>query len=244
MNVHEDPLIYLLRTKNTQAKRSANYRESVLEQVCRALNSEVDPELKRRFRVWVAAWRRAGPDLKKLTQELPEIDSRSLRVPMRAVWKPTGGPQAALDFLPDYTALEISLGSDRVWATAPDGERIPGREIQALRLFYLFAFATCERVVVPCPRCERFFVTKRGSRTVYCSKKCRVVAKAAAWNQRKRKEQYRDKLERARSAARKWRASRTTEDWKTFVLRRQPDLTLNFLTRAVNEGELVAPVRQ
>jgi hypothetical protein len=65
---------------------------------------------------------------------------------------------------------------------------------------------------------------------------------------RKRANEHADKLRRARVAAEHWakqhRKGRTKMDWKEWVSAAEPEITPNFLTRAVNQGELDSPVRQ
>lgn len=229
------------RNRWSRADRGA----AVLRRVCRALNTKSDLELRARLRTWVAAWQRSGPNLERLTRELPELESQALAVPMYAEWEPANGSQPDLLLFPDYPALERLLGSRRVWRTSDIGNPIPTAEVRALMLFQMLTVVpACGKIAGPCPTCDRYFIKGRTSQTVYCSRICNKVNSTRVWNMTNYQRKRDDKLRRARAAAQDWRAARTAEGWRVFVCKREPDLTTEFLSRAVNRGDLRDPSRK
>ena len=112
----------------------------------------------------------------------------------------------------------------------------------------LFHFLTlnphCEKLAGPCARCESYYVKKRASQKVYCSRRCGNAATAVIRTREKLAAERADKLRRATAAARKWTTTRTSLDWKRWVSDMEPDITPKFLTRAVNQGVLKPPVRR
>jgi len=113
---------------------------------------------------------------------------------------------------------------------------------EALRFFVLFLLnPEWEKLAGPCARCGKYYIKKRASQNVYCSRRCGNAATAAAALRVQREKDHTDKLHRAAEAAQKWTTAKTKLDWKRFVSRSEPDITPKFLTRAVNEGEFTEP---
>ncbi len=100
-----------------------------------------------------------------------------------------------------------------------------------------------DKLAGPCARCGRYYLKKRSSQKVYCSRRCGNVATAVARTRKRLADEHADKLRRAAKAAQKWITARTQDDWKVFVSKREPGITPKFLTRAVNKGELKAPTK-
>jgi hypothetical protein len=96
----------------------------------------------------------------------------------------------------------------------------------------------------PCDRCKLYFVKRRNTQKRYCSRRCGNAATAVFATQAQRNEVRAEKLRRARRAAEKWIGIATRKDWKTWVHKRERDITPKFLTRAVNLGHLEAPVKK
>jgi len=97
-----------------------------------------------------------------------------------------------------------------------------------------------EKFKGPCARCGNYFIKRRASQNVYCSRRCGNQATAVARNRERIEEERNDKLLRARAALREWRSATTREDWKHWVAKRS-GVDQRFLTRAANLGDLVPP---
>ena len=91
-----------------------------------------------------------------------------------------------------------------------------------------------EKLAGPCARCGRYYIKKRASQKVYCSRRCGNAATAVERTRQKLKQERNEKLKQAGAALRKWRKARTEEPWKTFVSRKT-GIDLRFLTRHQTE---------
>jgi hypothetical protein len=100
-----------------------------------------------------------------------------------------------------------------------------------------------DKLAGPCARCGRYYLKKRASQKVYCSRRCGNATTAVARTRERLAREHADKLRRSQAAMQKWTTTRTKDDWKVFVSKREPDITPKFLTRAVNKGELKPPTK-
>lgn len=101
----------------------------------------------------------------------------------------------------------------------------------------------CEKLAGPCSRCERYYIKKRASQTVYCSRRCGNAATALARTRERIEYERKDKLRRADGAIREWRKAKTQQDWKSWVTQKTK-IDPRFLTRAVHKGDLVPPKKR
>ncbi|PSH04623.1 MAG: hypothetical protein CXZ00_07380 [Acidobacteria bacterium] len=115
---------------------------------------------------------------------------------------------------------------------------------EALRLFIEFLLnPECDRLAGPCARCGKYYIRGSVRNKLYCSRSCGTRSTALAATRKRRDNEHADKLRRAQKAADKWiEHGHTRLDWKTWVTRKEPDITSKFLTRAVNNGELQSPL--
>jgi hypothetical protein len=112
----------------------------------------------------------------------------------------------------------------------------------ALNLFIqLMTNPARDKLSGPCARCGEYYVRKRASQKVYCSRTCGNNATAVIRTREKWDEQRKEKLDRARRTAQKWARSKIKEHWKEYIHARHPDISPKFLTRAVNQNELSEP---
>ena len=163
---------------------------------------------------------------------------------MRTLWIPPAGAKGELLFVPDYSVLEKLFGEQRVWLKGPDGKRKLTPEIEAMTLFHLLTIAPgCEKIAGPCPRCDRYYIKKRASQKVYCSRRCGNAATAMARTRERIAGERRGKLARASAAMKKWESVSTRQDWKDWVAKKT-GIDPRFLTRAVNKGDLVPPKKE
>jgi hypothetical protein len=216
--------------------------EAALDEICDTLNSEVQLELKKRLREFVVAWQASGPNLIKMMKCAPfrEYGPLILGFGLLLLWCPTDGGKAELRAYPNWPELERLLGEQRV---RQEGKGKPTPEVEALTLFLLLtANPLCEKLAGPCARCDRYYIKKRASQKVYCSRRCGNAATAVARTQKRIASERKDKIERAKAAMKKWKPA-TRLDWKHWVASKT-GIDPRFLTRAVSKGDLVPPKQE
>jgi hypothetical protein len=180
------------------------------------------------LRELVDAWLASGPNLDKFRQNHPKMWAGVSRY-----WQITPTQLVSADSTGGGAA--IALGSE------------PGRNPyeEALRFFvWLITNPECDRLAGPCARCGAYYIRiRRSAQNKYCSRSCGTRATAFAATRKRRDEEHADKLLRAAEGAREWTTARTKKEWKPWVSGRHPGITVKFLTRAVNNGELKSPTK-
>jgi hypothetical protein len=122
----------------------------------------------------------------------------------------------------------------------PNPGKTPYQE--AIRFFLMLILnPEWNRLAGPCARCDNFYIRGSARNKVYCSRSCGTRATALAATKSKRDEERAEKLRRVTDLCQRWRRSNTKKDWKDWIC--QHDISKTFLTRAVNKGDLKAPVR-
>jgi hypothetical protein len=193
-----------------------------LDDICRTLNQDDSDLLSQELRKLVIAWQRSGPNLRKM---LASHETLAVRV------------RCGNTFLVATENGNGHLG----WEPIGFGNPV-GWDGVALRYFlYLVVHPAWWRLGGPCARCGRYYVKRRTSQKTYCRRRCGFAATATAATKTRRLEIHGRKLRRARVLARRWTRSGTRLDWKKWIARREPSLSSQFLTRAVNKGELQQP---
>ncbi len=94
----------------------------------------------------------------------------------------------------------------------------------------------------PCARCGKYYIKRRVSQKVYCSRTCGNAATAVVRTRKKWDEERGERLKQADKAMRKWSRLKTTEAFQDWAEKRYPTLTKKFLTRAIHKQEL--PIRK
>jgi hypothetical protein len=259
VNRKDNPLLHFFpKVDPGSGKRWAleDQDRAALNGICAVLNAEAEThrELRSHLRAWVGAWQASGPNLKKLFESLPVLQRTALSVAMRAYWIPTDGAKAMLRLAPDWDELrELGFG-DEV-QVGPEGKQIPFRvhdpnpakmtpEGGAMALFHLLTINPgCGKIAGPCPRCDRYYIKKRASQKVYCSRRCGNAATAVVRTRERIASERREKLARAKAALKKWERATTRQDWKEWVAKKT-GIDPRFLTRAKNKGDLVPPTKE
>src|SRR6185312_209802 len=113
-------------------------------------------------------------------------------------------------------------------------------DLAAQCFFRLITNPKVDKFAGPCARCHKYYVKKRASQKVYCSRTCGNAATAVRRTREKWEREHTEKLLRARRAIQEWRRCKPADPWKDWIERKYPDITKKFLTRAVNAGELSA----
>jgi len=223
-------------------------RKENLEPFCELLNSTERPELKEPLRGLVKAWQDSGPNLTKMMSAAngllhPEAIEYIENI-FTVLWNPTSGGRARLMVFPDYAQLEKLIGWERIFTEKPDGTRTLKPEAEALEKFGFFTLNPhCEELAGPCARCGNYYVKKRATQKVYCSRRCGNASTAVVRTAAKVKAERDEKMVRAKALIRKWNAlkGRSGFVWKVWLKEQEPSITDKFVTRRVNTGELREP---
>ena len=176
-------------------------RKQDLERFCDLLNSTGQPELRRHLRQLVKAWQDSGPNLEQMTYG----NDKELRTPLQAIcvghWMPSTTGRAFLYVQPDVHRLEELMGRHRVHEEKPGGVWKLTTEASAWIEFGFFTLNPhCEELAGPCARCDRYYIKKRASQTVYCSRRCGNAATAVVRTRERISDERADKLTRAKAA--------------------------------------------
>jgi hypothetical protein len=219
-------------------------RKEDLERFCDLLNSTGQSELRRRLRQLVKAWQDSGPNLEQMTYG----SHKQLLTPLQLIcvghWMPTTTGRAVLYVQPDVHGLEELVGRHRVHEQQPNGRWELTPEANAWIEFGFFTLNPhCEELAGPCARCDRYYIKKRASQKVYCSRRCGNAATAVVRTRERIADERADKLTRAKAAMKKWKPAATRQDWKTWVAGKT-GIDQRFLTRAVTKGDLVPPQKE
>ena len=178
--------------------------------------------MKKEFRRLVSLWKESGPNLSKLFKEHPEIEDACRK--MRAFLLPTDSGTGRIVLVPGIEGMEPS-----------------NPETIALDLFRgLLMNPYSEYLGGPCVRCDRYYVKKTKAQTHYCSQACGHKDSSAGTNRRDRQKTNSHKLVEATKYVDAWKTARTKDAWKSWVSKRS-NISKNWLTRAVNRGDLQEP---
>jgi len=149
---------------------------------------------------------------------------------------------ARIDFFPQFQREEIIIGQ----VMGPTFDEVC--RIEATRMFLTFIQSAEFRKIGRCKRCGRFFYNaSRRKKRVYCTGPCARAAEAAKAHQRKRREEHQSELAETAKAVKKYESlsperKSGIRNWKQWVAGEAgPEITTNFITRAVNRGELRPP---
>jgi uncharacterized protein (DUF1778 family) len=177
-----------------------------------------------------------GGNLKKMMDGDPELAEAVAEVCVTR-WMPSTTRRAYLVLQPSWKhILKRELTPKQVDRMRP--------ERYAALLFHVGTLnPEWDKLAGPCARCKRYYLKKRASQKVYCSRRCGNATTAVARTRERLAKEHTDKLRRAAEAAGKSITARTHDDWKVFVFERESDITPKFLTRAVNKGELKPPTK-
>jgi hypothetical protein len=173
----------------------------------------------------VQAWFRSGPNVQKLLDANPMLDQKARE--FRPNFVPTKGRTARFAYLvtPEYSStanpLEIALGCFLSFLLNPYNDNLGG----------------------PCKYCGKYYVKNTKRQTVYCSQRCGLKQSSKNAIRKSRDRDRQRNLEKAKHFMEEWATTRTTKDWKVWVSGRA-QISKNWLTRAVQNGELVEPVKK
>lgn len=173
------------------------------------------------LRKLVRAWQDSGPDLRTMFRKDAALHE-SIN-PFICYVEPQG------------------KGGMLIWMPKTAGKGDLGGGEAALSMFVtLIIHPELDKFAGPCARCSKFYLKNSARQKVYCSRRCGAYRNALLATRRRREKEHRDWLEKASKAIAAWTPSRAWQDWKRYVTAKT-GLTGRFLTRAVNNGELVPP---
>ena len=101
-----------------------------------------------------------------------------------------------------------------------------------------------DKLAGPCARCGKYYIKKRASQKVYCSRVCGNAATAVARTKAKWDEARGAKLELAKKALQRWSRTATDEPFQRWAEDHYHGLTQRFLTRAIRNKELHHPKKR
>jgi hypothetical protein len=199
---------------------------------------ECQMELEELMGSWVDAGCRPARWPPKLRERLEDDLSRR-----RLQLVPNGDGGFTYDFTPPArTIVDLGLGGGY------QADAKPGRTA-AVALFFQFVTGPLQSEVGRCKRCQQFYWNQWGhSNKEYCGKRCACRDSATLTTQKRRSEERQKKIRAAQRAIKTFdelseeTRSRLSRTWTKWVAREAgPEVTPNFITRAINRGELRRP---
>jgi hypothetical protein len=181
--------------------------------------------LSKELRGLVQKWRSSGPSTEIFKRENPDLWERIENVTLSI--EPTKSGRARI----------IPFGIPR------ENQGLSDRESLVLgMLLWLILNPECDRLGGPCARCQRFYIKKTRRQTVYCSKRCGPLKTSVDRNRKIRRDKHEAKLNKANELIARWKKSGSTREWKRWVSSNSKStITLKWLTRALNRGEISEP---
>jgi len=193
-----------------------------VEDVCFLLNSEEPRELCSELQKLVNAWQKSGPNLAKMLRDDGALESRVKHG--RTLLAPTRTGKGHLLWLPNPPNFDPSSWKD----------------IALTHFMDLIVNPQWHKLGGPCERCGKYYVKKTARQKKYCSRGCGSKRTATDATRQRREVEHAEKLSRAQEATDRWPRVRTRFSWKEWVSA-QTSITVKWLTRAVNSGNLRAP---
>jgi len=249
-----------------QLKKAATVtllHRDLAEKICSVLNSEegarrsnpaafeYHPAYRDELKRIIVAWNQAKRDIETLLQKMPEL--RPYLLGSNEMF-----PEIQLCGLPILVDGELTLSvalesphRERLWSEHAELEEIQKDQARCLFAALLFSPRDRERLSEGCcDRCGRYYLRNRLYQKKYCSEECARNVRHSAimkFTSSKRAARHKKQLQIAATLCHRWAASRNKQNWKRWVSTRaegkRASLTLKFLTRAVNKGELTEPTK-
>jgi hypothetical protein len=196
--------------------REASTPEGRLHHFCNVLNQCKDAEKAQALLAWIEKWK-AARSMTALLHENPDLGIELHHASSHPNFVPSSKRKYGY-----YQVVPNHPSSDKdfaIWMFAQ-----------------LVTNPLCEKLTGPCARCGKFFIKKRATQTVYCSRRCGNAATAVARTRERIEKERQEKIRRVKAAIRDWRPG-DGDDWKRWVAKRA-DVDLRFVTRAVKRENL------
>jgi hypothetical protein len=211
-------------------RRDLDHIVDVLNEKQRGADGQDEPKpLARALIELLERLRICGGNLQKMMESDPEL-GQVIATACIGAWQPTTTGRALMVVQPSPWML-----------FPPKHEQTPERF--AAMLFHVGTLnPEWDKLAGPCARCGRYYLKKRASQKVYCSRRCGNAATAVERTRERIESERKDKLHRAKTAIKEWRSAKTQEDWKRWVAKRA-GVDLRFITRAVTKHDIVPPMK-
>jgi hypothetical protein len=190
-------------------------------------------ERQMELRRLVTRWERADRNLEKLFKQSPGLKRTCMSGTMMLIPSRDGAAQLA-------------------WSPDLRGWQSTTQKTEARKLFIgLLVNPLCLSLGGPCARCNKFFEKSNPRHKTYCGRKCGSGMTAVGSTQARRAKEKNTMLEAAKRASIEWSGNRNRMAWEEFVLKKvneclrnecpRDPVTVKWVTRAVNNGELIRP---
>jgi hypothetical protein len=116
----------------------------------------------------------------------------------------------------------------------------------AIELFFEFIIGPLQRTVGRCKRCQKYYWNRWGhSNKQYCTARCARAESATQLTFERRRREHEESLGNIRAAIGSFERlsparSARIRNWKKWV-NQETGISLNFITRAINRGEIAPP---
>ena len=181
----------------------------------------------------VVLWEKANRNLEKLFRQSPGLKRTCMSGTTMLIPSRDGAAQLA-------------------WSPDLRGWQSTAQKSEARKLFIgLLVNPLCLSLGGPCQRCGKFFEKASPRHKTYCGRKCGSGKTALGSTKARRATEKNTMLEAARRASIEWASNPNRKIWEEFVLKRvneclrnecsRAPVTVKWVTRAVNNGELLRP---
>ena len=179
--------------------------------------------------------RACGGNLKKMMDGDPELANTVAAVCVTR-WMPSRTGRAYLMLQPSWEHIRLP---------SEPGEMVTAQPERMAALFFHVGTLNPEwdKLAGPCARCGNYYIKKRASQKVYCSRRCGNATTALARTSERIKAERADKIVRAKAAIKEWKAAKSQQGWKQWVSE-STAIDLRFLTRNFTETGVVKPTKQ
>lgn len=186
--------------------------------------NEPTPEAQALIRL-IGRLKECGGNLQKMMNGDPEL-AQVVTKACTALWMPSKTGRAYLVLQPSWVQL-FSPKQEQTRAA------LAGR--YAAMFFHVWTLnPEWDKLAGPCARCGRYYLKKRASQDVYCSRRCGNAATALTRTRERIKAEHDDKMDRAKAARKDWKRAKTQQDWKRWVSQKTA-IDLRFLSRNFTE---------
>lgn len=177
----------------------------------------------------------SGGSLKRMMDGDPQLAEAVAQVCVTR-WMPSTSGRAYLVLQPSWEhILRRGLTPDQV-------DRMRPEQFAAL-LFHVWTLnPECDKLAGPCARCGRYYIKKRTSQNIYCSRRCGNAATAVARTRERIEAERRGKMDRVKAAMKEWKRAKTQQSWKLWIAQKT-GIDLRFLTRNFTETGAVKTKR-
>jgi hypothetical protein len=180
--------------------------------------------------------KKCGGNLKKMMDGDPELE-KVVRTACTTLWLPSKTGRANLVLEPSTEIKNLPP------MPGPQDAEKRAHLLAALYFHVWTLNPEWDKLAGPCARCGNYYIKKRASQDVYCSRRCGNAATAVTRTRERIKAEYSDKMNRAKAAMKEWKSAKTQQDWKRWVSQKT-DIDLRFLTRNFTETGAVKSIKK